>query len=72
MNITRSMRSVVVFVAGQSPQEIQFYLFSSGRESQTWVVVGEKGLVVVWLLEPLSTAADPWSKIFWYYSSVGG
>ena len=58
------MRSVVVFVAGQSPQEIQFYLFSSGRESQPWVVVGEQGLVVVWLLGPLHTAADSGAKYF--------
>ena len=61
MNITRSMRSVVVFVAGQSPQKIKFNLLGSGRESEARVVIGQKGLIVVWLLGFLNTATN--SKI---------
>ena len=67
--ITSGMRAVVVFVAGQSPQEVQLYLLGSWGEGEARVVVREKGLVVVWLLGSLSTSTD--SKIIVIRSLIG-
>ena len=67
--ITSGMRAVVVFVAGQSPQEVQLYLLGSWGEGEARVVVREKGLVVVWLLGSLSTPTD--SKIIVIRSLIG-
>ena len=47
-----------MFVAGQSPQKIKFYLLSGGGQSEAGVVVGQKSLVVVRLLGFLDTTTD--------------
>ena len=69
------MRSIIVFVAGQSPQKIKFYLLSSGRQSEAGVIVGQQGLVVVRLLGFLKTATNSRNvglkliKTRWYFWS---
>ena len=52
------MRPIIVFVAGQCPQKIKFYLLSGGGQSEAGVVVGQKSLVVVRLLGFLDTTTD--------------
>ena len=47
-----------MFVAGQSPQKIKFYLLSGGGQSEAGVVVGQESLVVVRLLGFLDTTTD--------------
>ena len=52
------MRPIIVFVAGQGPQKIKFYLLSGGGQSEAGVVVGQESLVVVRLLGFLDTSTD--------------
>ena len=63
------MSVFVVNVVGHGPEQVQLYLLGGWGEGEARVVVGEKCLVVVWLLGSLSTPTD--SKIIVIRSLIG-
>ena len=46
-NDTFGMIIFIVNIVWQSSQKIQFYLFSSRRQSETRIIVGQESLVIV-------------------------